>query len=88
MRNSAITKPRPGVLVVRGGAGLDDHARPSRRFAELGYVVLAANMYGRGVPGDRQRIMERMAGSASYFPRIREFRRVGTRVIVTVDRYA
>jgi dienelactone hydrolase len=62
MRDSAITEPRPGVLVVHGGAGLDDHARGrSRRFAELGYVVLAADMYGRGVLGDRQRTMERIA---------------------------
>jgi dienelactone hydrolase len=62
MRDSAISEPRPGVLVVHGGAGLDDHARGrSRRFAELGYVVLAADMYGRGVLGDRQRIMERLA---------------------------
>lgn len=62
MRDSAITEPRPGVLVVHGGAGLDDHARGrARRFAELGYVVLVADMYGRGVQGDRQRTMERIA---------------------------
>lgn len=61
-RDSAVAQPRPGVLVVHGGAGLDDHARGrSRWFAELGYVVLAADLYGRGVRGDRQRIMERMA---------------------------
>ncbi|GAA1216937.1 hypothetical protein GCM10009608_62560 [Pseudonocardia alaniniphila] len=47
---------------MHGGAGLDDHARGrARRFAELGYVVLAADMYGRDVRGDRQRIMERIA---------------------------
>jgi dienelactone hydrolase len=62
MRDPSIVEPRPGVLVVHGGAGLDDHARGrARRLAELGYVVLAADMYGRGVRGDRQRIMERMA---------------------------
>ena len=49
---------RPGVLVVHGGAGLDDHAkRRARGFAELGFVVLACDMYGNGVAGDRQRVM-------------------------------
>ena len=49
---------RPGVLVIHGGAGLDDHAKNrARRFAELGYVAFACDMYGEGVAGDRQRIM-------------------------------
>ena len=49
---------RPGVLVVHGGAGLDDHARGrARRFAESGFVVLACDMYGEGVTGNRERIM-------------------------------
>src|SRR5690348_1089659 len=38
---------RPGVLVVHGGAGLDDHARSrARQFAELGLLVFACDMYG------------------------------------------
>src|ERR1700730_12451631 len=49
---------RPGVLVVHGGAGLDDHARGrARRFAESGFVVFACDMYGEGVTGNRERIM-------------------------------
>jgi dienelactone hydrolase len=49
---------RPGVLVVHGGAGVDDHARGrARRFAESGYVVLACDMYGEGVTGNRERIV-------------------------------
>jgi dienelactone hydrolase len=49
---------RPGILVVHGGAGLDDHARGrARRFAEAGYVVFACDMYGEGVTGNRERIM-------------------------------
>src|SRR3954452_7758665 len=52
------TGKRPGVLVVHGGAGLDDHARGrARRFAEAGFVVFACDMYGEGVAGDRERIM-------------------------------
>ena len=49
---------RPGVLVVHGGAGVDDHARGrARRFAEAGFVAFACDMYGESVTGNRQRIM-------------------------------
>jgi dienelactone hydrolase len=35
-------EPRPGILLVHGGAGLDEHAQgQAARYAELGYVVLA-----------------------------------------------
>jgi dienelactone hydrolase len=48
----------PGILLIHGGAGLDEHARDqARRYAELGYAVLACDMYGDGVAGDRERIM-------------------------------
>ncbi len=53
---------RPGILVVHGGAGLDVHAEGrARRFAALGYVVFACDMYGDGVAGDRQRVTSRIA---------------------------
>src|ERR1700722_119930 len=56
------TTKRPGVLVIHGGAGLDDHAKNrARRFAELGYVAFACDMYGEGVAGSRERIMARIA---------------------------
>jgi dienelactone hydrolase len=49
---------RPGIVIVHGGAGLDDHARgQAGRYADLGHTVLAADMYGRGVPGDRERVL-------------------------------
>jgi dienelactone hydrolase len=52
---------RPGILVIHGGAGLDDHAKEqARRFANLGYVAFACDMYGPGVAGNRQRIMSRI----------------------------
>jgi dienelactone hydrolase len=57
------TDQRPGVLLIHGGAGLDDHARgQALRYAELGYVVLACDMYGRGVAGDRERVMSTLMG--------------------------
>jgi len=47
---------RPGVLVVHGGAGVDDPARGrARRFAEAGFVVFACGMYGEDVAGNRER---------------------------------
>jgi len=50
--------PRPGILLIHGGAGLDDHAREqARRYAELGYAVLACDMYGEDVTGDRERVL-------------------------------
>ena len=52
---------RPGVLVVHGGAGIDDHARGrARRFAESGLAVFACDMYGEGVTGNRERIMRQI----------------------------
>jgi dienelactone hydrolase len=43
---------RAGVMLVHGGAGLDDQARQqARRYAELGYVVLACDMFGRDIAG-------------------------------------
>jgi dienelactone hydrolase len=55
------TEKRPGILVVHGGAGLDEHAKKqAKRLAELGYVVFACDMYGEGVMGDRQRVMARI----------------------------
>ena len=47
---------RPRILLVHGGAGLDDHALgQARRYAALRYIVFAADMFGAG---DRERVME------------------------------
>ena len=41
---------RPGVLVVHEWWGLNDYARKrAEQLAELGYVALAADIYGKGV---------------------------------------
>jgi dienelactone hydrolase len=56
--NDDLHGDRPGLLVVHGGAGLDDHTRErARQFAELGLVAFACDMYGTGVMGDRARVM-------------------------------
>jgi dienelactone hydrolase len=49
---------RPGLVVVYGGAGLDEHAKGrARQSAELGHLVFACDMYGKGVMGDRERVL-------------------------------
>jgi dienelactone hydrolase len=54
----SVEGPQPGILLIHGGAGLDDHAKAqAQRYAELGYAVLACDMYGAGVAGDRERVM-------------------------------
>src|SRR5438309_7025567 len=56
--DEARAERRPGILVIHGGAGVDDHARGrARRFAEAGFVVFACDMYGEGVTGNRERII-------------------------------
>jgi dienelactone hydrolase len=50
--------PRPGILLIHGGAGLDEHAREqARRYAGIGYTVLACDMFGPEVAGNRERVM-------------------------------
>lgn len=47
--DDAVQGPRPGVLVVHEWWGLDDYAKKrAEQLAELGYVALAADMYGEG----------------------------------------
>jgi dienelactone hydrolase len=54
---------RPGVLVLHGGAGLDEHARErARRLALLGYVAFAADLYGDEVRGRRDRVLQAIQG--------------------------
>jgi hypothetical protein len=61
-------KEDPGRLVPGGPGGqghrVDDHARQqTRRHAELGYVVLACNMFGRDIAGGpREQIITLLTG--------------------------
>ncbi len=51
--DDAVADPRPGVLIVHEWWGLTDHTRATaRRVAEMGYVVFALDMYGKGVVTD------------------------------------
>jgi dienelactone hydrolase len=57
-QDESLPGMRPGVLLVHGGAGLDEHDRQqARRYASLGYTVFACDMLGDGVAGDRDRVI-------------------------------
>lgn len=61
--DDAAQHPLPGLLLVHGGAGLDDHAKgQARRYAAHGYAVLACDMFGDGVAGNRERVMACLMG--------------------------
>jgi dienelactone hydrolase len=61
--DDAAPQPLPGLLLVHGGAGLDDHARgQAQRYAAHGYTVLACDMFGDGVAGNRERVMACLMG--------------------------
>ncbi|HEY6277752.1 MAG TPA: dienelactone hydrolase family protein [Streptosporangiaceae bacterium] len=61
--DDAAGHPLPGLLLVHGGAGLDDHAKgQAQRYAAHGYAVLACDMFGEGVAGNRERVMARLLG--------------------------
>ncbi|HEY0795617.1 MAG TPA: dienelactone hydrolase family protein [Acidisarcina sp.] len=79
---ATTTEKSPGILVVHGGAGLDEHARQQAlRFAELGYVVFACDIYGDGVAGDRQRVMARIAELRQDIARLRQRASAGLKIL-------
>ena len=61
--DDVAARPAPGLLLVHGGAGLDDHAKgQARRYAAHGYAVLACDMFGEGVAGNRERVVACLTG--------------------------
>jgi dienelactone hydrolase len=58
-RDESMPGMQPGILLVHGGAGLDEHARDqAHRYVSLGYTVFACDMLGDGVAGDRDRVIK------------------------------
>lgn len=76
-----VPSPAPaGILLIHGGAGLDNHARAqAARWAALGYAVLACDMYG--VTGDRQRIMAQITALRDDPARLARRARAGLDVL-------
>jgi dienelactone hydrolase len=78
------TDRRPGIIVVHGGAGLDNHAKSrAERLAELGFVVFACDMYGDGVAGDRQRVLSRIKELTGDPNRLCQRARAGIEVLAS-----
>ena len=78
----ALGHKRPGILVFHGGAGLDQHARKrATGFAALGYVAFACDMYGRGVAGNRERVMARISELRQDVAKLRQRARAGADVL-------
>src|SRR5690606_36797665 len=48
--DDALSGPRPAVLIIHQWTGLTDYEKSrARQLAELGYNVLAADIYGKGI---------------------------------------
>nr|BFD67962.1 dienelactone hydrolase family protein [Bdellovibrio sp. HAGR004] len=61
--DEAIKGPRPAVIIVHQWMGLTDHEKNSARMlAEKGYVVLAADIYGKGKRPGNQTEAGKLAG--------------------------
>ncbi|HEU0059380.1 MAG TPA: dienelactone hydrolase family protein [Hyphomicrobiaceae bacterium] len=71
---AAPAAPRPGVLVVHEGLGLNAHiVEQTQRVARLGYVALAADMFGegrqvRGPPGTQLQEARALVGALRADP--------------------
>lgn len=71
--DDAVKGKRPGVLVVHEWWGLNDFAKTqAKKLAEMGYVALAADMYGNGMNTTDPRAAGAMAMSMRGTPRLRE----------------
>lgn len=61
--DSTLTGKHPGILVVHEWWGLNDYPkRRARQLAEMGYVVLAVDMYGKGLATKDPAIAGKLAG--------------------------
>lgn len=62
--DDAVQVPQPGILVVHEWMGLGEYTkRRARQLAELGYVALAADMYGQGVYAKDHEEAGKLAGA-------------------------
>lgn len=71
-RDEAATGRRPGVLVIHEWWGLNDFARQkAEALAAMGFVALAADMYGDGQVATTREDAQRLAGSVRGGPLMR-----------------
>jgi dienelactone hydrolase len=61
--DTAVAGKRPGVLVVHEWMGLGDYAKQrADQLAQLGYIALAVDMYGKGVRAQNAQEAAKLAG--------------------------
>jgi dienelactone hydrolase len=80
--------PRPGVLVFPEGGGLGEHPkRRARQLAELGYIVLACDMYGGGlVARDADEARALFQGLLADLPKLRGRAEAALQALVALPR--
>lgn len=77
-----MSSTRPGIVVVHDWMGVSDYVKDrARQLAELGYVVLAADIYGKGV---RPETREAAAAEAGKYRADRALLRARVRAAVDV----
>lgn len=70
--DDALPGRRPGVLVIHEWWGLNDYARSrARQLAQMGYVALAADMYGEGKVAQTREEAAALAGAVRGGPLMR-----------------
>jgi dienelactone hydrolase len=80
--DDAVKGKRPGVLVVHEWWGLNDFAKKAaERLAGLGYVALAADMYGKGQVTKNPEEAGRWAGQVKGAPLMRQRAQAGLQVL-------
>jgi dienelactone hydrolase len=80
--DDAVTGKRPGVLVVPEWWGLNDYAKKrADDLARMGYVALAADMYGKGVVTTDAKKAGELAGQFYGSPLMRTRARAGYDVL-------
>src|ERR1700722_4954754 len=62
--NAGVTGKRPGIIVIPEWWGLTDYAKGrAKQLAELGYVAMAADIYGDGKTTDDPKEAGKWAGA-------------------------
>lgn len=80
--DDAVPGKRPGVLVVHEWWGLNEFAKEQAdKLAQMGYVALAADMYGQGRVTQDPEEARKLAGQVRGTPLMRERARAGLEVL-------
>ncbi len=80
--DDAVTGKRPGVLVVHEFWGLNDFAKDRTvKVAELGYVALAVDMYGKGKVTQDPDEARHLASHVRSTPLMRERAQAGLKIL-------